>query len=352
MHGWVDAVESGEAVNAPMLSPEDLTDGSDSVRLSLANSARGDCVTAGHLDAAQPIAEAPRTVSEYLSASIAANTRRAYQGDLKDFIGWGGAIPCSPEVLAQYVADRAALHSPHTIGRRVVGIAKAHVAQGLADPSKSDLVKAVLRGVRRSHGRPQRQAAPLLKQDLLALLSLMTGTKGLRDRALLLLGFAAALRRSEVVALDVTDLEFVREGLVVYLRRSKSDQAGEGRQVAVPIGRTVACPVEAIRHWLEFAAITDGPIFRPVNRAGNIGEARLTPQSVSLIVKHYAAAAGLPAAGYSGHSLRAGLATSAAQAGASTRKICEQTGHKSEAMLARYIRAGNRFQDNAAGSVL
>src|ERR1035437_1048853 len=142
----------------------------------------------------------PKQIGDYLSAAIADNTRRAYRGDLTDFLSWGGVVPCSPEVLAAYIAARAETHSPHTITRRVVGISRAHASQGLPDPAKTDLVRTVLRGVRRKNGTAQRQVAPLLKQDLLAILPLMRGTKGIRDRALLLLGFAAALRRSKLVA--------------------------------------------------------------------------------------------------------------------------------------------------------
>ena len=156
----------------------------------------------------------PEAVNGFIAAALADNTRRAYQGDLADFLHWGGTVPCTPETLAAYIADRAETLSPHTITRRVVGISRAHVSQSLADPAKNDLVRTVLRGVRRKNGTAQRQVAPLLKQDLLAILPHMRGTKGVRDRALILLGFAAALRRSELVALDVHDLQFVNEGLI------------------------------------------------------------------------------------------------------------------------------------------
>lgn len=293
----------------------------------------------------------PEAVSGFIVAALADNTRRAYQGDLADFLKWGGAVPCTPETLAAYIADRAATLSPHTITRRVVGISRAHTSQGLFDPSKNDLVRTVLRGVRRKNGTAQRQAAPLLKQDLLALLPLMKGTKGIRDRALILLGFAAALRRSELVALDVQDLQFVNEGLIVLLRKSKTDQDGEGRKIAVPNGRTSACPVKAVQTWLGLAQIVDGAIFRSVSKGGDVGD-RLTGQSVASILKSYAAAAGLPASDISGHSLRSGLVTSAAQIGVAAHKIQQQTGHRSMEMLHRYIRDANLFENNAAGLLL
>jgi len=303
----------------------------------------------------QPIAAAPElaaAVSAFVSAAVADNTRRAYRQDLADFARWGGSVPCTPEVLAAYVADRAAILSPSTLTRRVVGISRAHTSKGLADPAKTDLVRTVLRGVRRSLGRAQRRAAPLLKQDLLSLLPLMRGTKGTRDRALLLVGFAAALRRSEIVALDRSDLEFVNEGLKVHLRRSKTDQEGVGRTVAVPHGRTEACPVRAMRQWLEAAKIDGGPVFRNVTKKGAVCEDRLTAQSVNLIVKGYVKCVGLLPSDYSGHSLRAGLVTSAAQAGIAAHRIMAQTGHQSPDMLARYIRDANLFVNNAAGLLL
>lgn len=300
----------------------------------------------------QPIATLSPAVCELLAASVAESTRRAYQGDLKDFLLWGGSIPCQPEMLAEYISNRAELHSPITIGRRVVGIARAHTSQGLSDPSKTDLVRTVLRGLRKTHGKPQQQAAPVLRDDLLQMLAKSNGTKGVRDRALMLLGFAAALRRSELVALDVGDLEFRTEGLVVHLARSKTDQEGNGRKIAVPYGRTSLCPVKAVKAWLEVAGISTGPVLRSVNKAGLVSIERLSDQSVALVVKRHAAAMGYSACAYSGHSLRAGLVTSAAQAGVSFPKIQEQTGHRSVAMLTRYIRDAKIFENNAAGMLL
>jgi integrase len=300
----------------------------------------------------QNLTDATLVVAEYVSAALADNTRLAYQGDLADFIAFGGHIPCSPEQLTKYIADRAQNHSPYTITRRVVGISRAHTSQGMEDPAKNDLVRAVLRGVRRKNAKPQRQVAPLLMCDIFAIVPLMEGPKGIRDRALILLGFAAALRRSELVALDVQDVHFVKEGLILHIRRSKTDQFGEGRKIAVPYGRTSACPVKAVETWLAHGNFVSGPLFRPVAKGGGVGDTRLTGQVVALVLKAYAAAAGLNGADISGHSLRAGLVTSAAMAGVSLWKIKAQSGHKSDAMVARYIRDANLFDGNAAGAVL
>jgi len=291
-------------------------------------------------------------VAQYINAAIAENTRRAYQQDLRDFLKWGGIVPCSPEQLAAYIAERAETASAHTITRRVVGIGRAHVSQGYVDPAKTDLVRTVLRGVRRVKGSAQRRVSPLLKADVLAIAAQTQGMKGIRDRALVLLGFAAALRRSELVALDFADIEFVREGLIVHLRKSKTDQIGEGRKIGVPWGRTSACPVKAVENWLQTAQIESGPIFRPVNRAGQVLCNQLHSQSIALVLKDYAKRVGLNPDNISGHSLRSGLVTSAIQAGVGVHKIQQQTGHRSVEMLARYIRDAGLFESNASGAVL
>jgi len=168
----------------------------------------------------------------------------------------------------------------------------------------------------------------------------------------LLSGFAGAFRRSELVALTLADVEYVKQGLVIHLRTSKTDQEGQGRKVAIPYARGAICPVLALQEWLEAAEINDGPVFRPVNRHGIVADVALNAQAVALVVKARAKAVGLDPQKFAGHSLRSGLVTSAAQHGVSSWKIRQQTGHASDAMLARYIRDANIFFDNAAGAVL
>jgi integrase len=214
-------------------------------------------------------------------------------------------------------------------------------------------VKATLRGIRRRRGSAQREAKPLLKDDLFAVLDAIGDTlKDARDRALLLIGFAGGFRRSELVAIDIGAIEFVRQGAIIAIPRSKTDQLGTGRKVGIPLGRTRYCPVGALEGWNARAGLSAGPVFRPLSRHGRIIGTRLSGEAVSLIIKDRVAAARIDPAGYSGHSLRAGLATSAAQAGVSVFKIKAQTGHASEAMLSRYIRDGELFANNAAGALL
>lgn len=299
------------------------------------------------------ISSLPLAVVRFLRVSTASATTRAYRGDVNDFLKWGGRVPCDSITLARYIAERADCHRPSTVARRVVGIGQAHVACGFADPSKDALVRAVLRGVRRELGMAQRRAAPLMRDDLLAALEkLPTDLRGVRDRALLLLGFAGGLRRSEIVQLDAGDLTFVADGLNIRLRHSKTDQEGAGRTIAVPYGRTAACPVGAMRGWLDASQIQAGPAFRGISRCGVVSASRLSDQVVSLVVKAQMAALGRAPDAYSGHSLRAGFVTSAAQAGAGFLMIQQQTGHRSVAMLNRYVRAANLFEGNAAGVLL
>lgn len=291
------------------------------------------------------------TISAYIAAALADNTRRAYGNDLRAYLPWG-TVPSKPELIAAYLVAQATTLSPVTLTRRLVAIGRAHSTLGYPNPCRSELVRTTLRGIWRVHGRPQRRVHPAVREDVLAMLPHMSGTRGLRDRALILVGFAGAFRRSELVALQYDDVAFVNEGMTLMLRRSKTDQCGEGRKVAIPFARSNACPVKALRAWLDHAQIESGPLFRFVKKGGVIGSQALSAQTVATLVKEYASKAGLDATNYSGHSLRAGLITSAAKAGVSSWKIREQTGHRSEAMLYRYIRDAEIFEGNAAGSVL
>jgi integrase len=193
----------------------------------------------------------------------------------------------------------------------------------------------------------------LLKAQLLTIARRLRGLAGARDKALLLVGFAGAFRRSELVALEVTDLHFVPpQGVVIELRQSKTDQEGKGRCVAIPRAKGPVCPVKALERWLKLSGIVTGKLFRAVDRHGNVAARGLSPHTVSRMVKARVAEIGLDPAQYAGHSLRAGLVTSAAQAGVSTWKIRQQTGHKSDAMVSRYVRDERLFVDNAAARLL
>ena len=292
-------------------------------------------------------------VEAYVQAGIASATKRAYRADLDHFRAWGGSLPATDAQVTNYLADHAEVLKVSTLTRRLAAISVAHEAKGLQNPVASPLVRATMRGIRRAHGAAQHQAMPLLREDLFMVVGAMGDRpKDLRDRALLLIGFAGGLRRSELAAIDLVDFERVREGIILTIRRSKTDQDGVGRKIGVPFGRTIHCPVRALENWLSAARIEDGPVFRPVDRHGQVSASRLSGEAVSLIIRSRIAAAGFDPAGYSGHSLRAGFATSATRAGISTFKIRQQTGHASDAMLSRYIREGELFLGNAASALL
>ncbi len=295
---------------------------------------------------------------EYARQSKAENTLRGYRADWKDFCGWcdshsAGPLPASPEAVAAYIADCAGRLKSGSIQRRLNAIAEAHKAVGLETPTSSGMVRNTFKGIRRAIGTATVQKAPALTEDIRAMVAATDdGLIGHRDRALILLGFAGAFRRSELVGLEVVDLSFNRDGLTVRLRRSKTDQEGQGRKIGLPYGANPeTCPVRVVQAWLELAGVTTGPMFRSINRHGQVQTVGLASIDVARVVKKLAERAGLDPSKYAGHSLRAGHATSAAMAGASERSIMNQTGHRSVQMVRRYIREGSLFRENSAGKL-
>jgi site-specific recombinase XerD len=296
---------------------------------------------------------------EYIRASSAASTQRAYRSDWRHFEAWcaehgRSPLPAKPVIVALYITHLAHVEKRRcsTIQRRLAAISQAHQVAKHPSPTHDTEVRKIFSGIRRTIGTVQHGKAPVDVEDLRAMVSVLEpGLLEQRDRALLLIGFAGAFRRSELVSLDVSDLSFQREGLVITLRRSKTDQEGQGRRIGIPYGRGETCPVHALQGWLRSASITEGPVFRAVNRHGQVAITRLTDQTVARVVKRCAKSIGLDAQAYAGHSLRAGLATAASQAGASERKIMDQTGHRSVVVARRYIREGDLFRGNAAAVV-
>lgn len=290
----------------------------------------------------------------YATASKAPNTRLAYRGDWAHFGGWCAAagltaLPAEPATVCLYLTAHADEHSVATLRRRLASINLAHRAAGHQAPTLYPAVKAVFAGIARMNTRPVRRVTPLVVEAMRAVLAeLDDSPRGVRDRALLLLGWGGALRRSEIVALDRSDVRLEARGLVLTLRRSKTDQVGEGREVALPTGRTPeVCPVVAFTVWSGLLADRAPALFRAVGDAGRVAQHRLSDRHVARLVKRVAARAGLQG-DYSGHSLRAGLATSAAAAGASERAIMAQTGHRNPMMARRYIRPAEMWSENAA----
>jgi integrase len=299
-------------------------------------------------------------VREYIGAAKSENTRRAYASDWRHFVSWCEAnrtdpLGATPEFVALYLATLADSRRPSTITRRLSSISKAFQAAGLPSPARLEhsAVSETLKGIRRIKGIAPGQKEPLLTADVRRMLeTLPRPPLGARDRALLLLGFAGGFRRSELASLDVDDLRTTEDGLIVRVKRSKTDPEAEGRNVAVPYGTSEeTCPVRATVAWVHTAAIQSGPLFRGVSRQGRVAAVRLNKDSIGRIVKRMAADAGLDPVHYAGHSLRAGMATQASMNGASELSIMRQTGHRSVAMVRRYIREGSLFRDNPAGKL-
>jgi integrase len=303
-------------------------------------------------------ARAGDPVEKYARAEKASATIRAYTADAVVFDTWcaargRSAFPASPDDVAAFLADQAESGlRPSTVARRCAAIAYAHLARDLPNPTQGALVGRVMRGIRNSLGTAPRQKAPATAEIVSAMLSHCPDTlSGKRDRALLALGFAGAFRRSELVALDVEDLQEVGEGLRIKIRRSKTDQEGAGNEVAVPHGRHLR-PVALVRDWLAAAGIASGPVFRPMSRGGRVRDMRLTDRSVALIVKDYAGRVGRAAEEFSGHSLRAGFVTTAADSDVSETRIMDVTRHKDTRTVRGYIRRANAFKGHAGAGFL
>lgn len=289
--------------------------------------------------------------------SRAGSTLRAYEHDWRQFRVWCEQnrlvpMPASPEAVILYATDltRNQGRKWNTLSRRLAAISQLHQRAGFDSPTRAWAMKQFLAGLRRELGVAPVRKKPVLVSDLKQILDqLPDSLLGRRDRALLLLGFTGALRRSELVALDACDLEQTSEGLIVSIRRSKTDQEGEGRKIGIPAGSDPGtCPIRALEAWLAAAKIESGALFRVMNRHGQVLPKRLSGEGVALIVKRHVARLGYDPAMFSGHSLRAGLATSAAAAGKGERAIMNQTGHRSVTTVRRYIRDGNLFRENAA----
>jgi len=295
--------------------------------------------------------------ASYIAAGKAPNTVRAYESDWRHFANWCvrhglRALPASPSTVALYCADLAEITKASTIARRLATIAKGHSVEGYESPSslRHAAVAEVLAGIRRSQGTMAASKSALMTEDLRHIIhALPKNTIGTRDAALLLLGFSGGFRRSELAALAVEDIEDTTDGLKVLLHHGKTDQEGAGRTVGIPYGsHPQTCPVRQYRAWLQVSGITAGPLFRHVDRHGNIRDTAITPQVVALVVKRACERVGLDPTRFGAHSLRSGLATQSARNGASERSIMRQTGHRSVGMVRRYIHEAELFCDNAA----
>lgn len=316
--------------------------------------------------AAQPLTEtelnhAFAAAKRYAEKSRAASTWRAYHNDWRQFEAWCASLalsplPATPDMVAMFVANQADIgRSPSTINRRLAAIRLVHLGAGHGSPHNALQVTEVMRGIRRDWGRPPAQKAAAVDNEIKLMADAIEpeSRRGLRDRALLLFGFAGAFRRSELVALNTWHLEERDEGVKVTIEKSKTDQEAQGQVIAI-LRQTDSpyCPVTALQDWLTVAAIEDGPLFRRMHRGDTVGNARLSAQSVALVVKEYASRAGLDWERYAGHSLRRGFLTSAARNRASIFKMADQSRHKSLDVLRQYVKEEELFEDNAGNGLL
>ena len=297
-----------------------------------------------------------------LKNSKANNTLRAYKSDFKDFgafcIKHGfNSLPTEPKIISLYLTHLSKNSKISTLRRRIVSISMVHRLKGHYLDTKHPIIIENLMGIKRTKGSIQRGKKPILINHLKSIINVIdqqkiSEIKKSRDKTLILTGFGGGFRRTELISIDHEDLEFVSEGVKITIKRSKTDQFGEGMVKGLPyFSNQIYCPVINLKKWLKLSNIKSGPIFRRFAKGSVLTSNRLTDQSVALIIKDYLNLAGIENKNYSGHSLRSGFATVAAESGADERSIMAMTGHKTTQMVRRYIREANIFKNNALSKI-
>jgi site-specific recombinase XerD len=298
-----------------------------------------------------------------LKNSKANNTVRAYKSDFNDFslfCAQNGlkSLPSEPKIVSIYLTHLSTKDAKmSTIKRRLVSIGVIHKLKGFYMDTKHPLIIENMMGIKRRKGIIQKGKKPILINNLKSLINVIDKEnndemKKIRDRSIILIGFSGGFRRSEIVALNYDDLEFVQEGLKITLKKSKTDQFGEGSIKGLPyFDNSQYCPVISLEKWIKVSKIDSGPLFRRFSKGSKLSEKRLTDQTIALIIKKYLKLTGIDSKNYSGHSLRSGFATSAAESGAEERSIMAMTGHKSAEMVRRYIKEANLFKNNALNKI-
>ena len=284
-----------------------------------------------------------------LRSSKASNTLRAYKADYKDFarfcIKHGfKSMPTDSKIVSLYLTHLSQTSKFSTLKRRLASISVIHRLSGHYIDVKHPVIKENLMGIKRVKGSYQKAKKPILINELKTIINVIDKDKNekrrLKDRALILVGFAGGFRRSELVAIDYEDIDFVNEGVKIFIKRSKTDQSGEGMTKGIPyFSNSDYCPVISLKNWIQQSGIKSGKIFD------------MSDKSVALTIKKYTALAGLDSNKYSGHSLRSGFATSTAELGAEERSIMAMTGHKTTQMVRRYIQEANLFKNNALNKI-
>ena len=298
-----------------------------------------------------------------LQSSKASNTVRAYKSDFSDFglfCAQNGfkSLPSEPKVVSLYLTHLSTKDAKmSTLKRRLVSIGVIHKLKGHYLDTKHPAIIENIMGIKRRKGSFQKAKKPILINSLKKIINAIDQQKKeeikkLRDRSIILIGFSGGFRRNEIVSLDYDDLDFVPEGLKLSIRRSKTDQFGEGFTKALPyFDSSQYCPVVSLKKLLDLSKIRSGPVFRRFSKGSKLSENRLTDQTVALLIKEYLNLAGIDSKNFSGHSLRSGFATSAAESGVEERNIMAMTGHKSTEMVRRYIKEANLFKNNALNKI-
>ncbi len=298
-----------------------------------------------------------------LKSSKANNTVRAYKSDFNDFelfCAKNGfkSLPTEPKIISLYITYLSTKDAKmSTLKRRIVSIGVIHKIKGHYLDTKHPAIIENIMGIKRRKGSLQKGKKPILINNLKKIINAIDENikdeiKRLRDRSIILMGFSGGFRRNELVSLDYNDLDFLQEGLKITLRKSKTDQFGEGSIKGLPyFDNTQYCPVISTSKWLEISKINSGPLFRRFKKGLRLSDNRLTDQTVALLIKEYLNLAGIDNKNYSGHSLRSGFATAAAESGAEERNIMAMTGHKSTEMVRRYIKEANLFKNNALNKI-
>jgi len=298
-----------------------------------------------------------------LQSSKANNTVRAYKSDFKDFglfCAQNGfkSLPSEPKIVSLYLTYLSTKDAKmSTLKRRLVSIGVIHRLKGHYLDTKHPSIIENIMGIKRRKGSIQKGKKPILISHLKQLINVIDqqdneDIKKLRDRSIILIGFSGGFRRNEIVSLDYSDLDFVEEGLKIQIRRSKTDQFGEGLVKALPyFDNSKYCPVVSLKSWINISKINSGALFRRFSKGSKLSNHRLTDQTIALLIKQYLEIVGIDSKNYSGHSLRSGFATAAAESGAEERNIMAMTGHKSTEMVRRYIKEANLFKNNALNKI-
>ena len=297
-----------------------------------------------------------------LKSSKALNTLRAYKSDFKDFGSFCAkhglnSLPSDPKIVSIYLTHLSKTSKVSTLRRRLVSISMIHKLKGHYLDTKHPIIIENLMGIKRKKGTIQKGKKPLLINTLKDIINVIDEEnvdeiKKFRDKAIILVGFGGGFRRNEIVSIDYEDLEFVKEGVKITVKKSKTDQFGEGMIKGLPyFDNQIYCPVVNLEKWISLSRINKGPIFRRFNKGSVLTDNRLTDQSVVLLIKEYLKKAGIQSENFAGHSLRSGFATVAAQSGADERSIMTMTGHKTTQMVRRYIKEANLFKNNALNNL-